>query len=161
MQNGIITILNKEYSIEFSKKLFLKEKVVKLLDKIVVFTTSEHQYSHHKILVKWLKKESKDFINKRVKILAERYSFNYNKVAIKDQSSIWGSCSSKKNLNFSWRLILAPLPILDYVILHELSHTRQMNHSKAFWDVVEGHMPQYKEFKEWLRLNGKYLKKMI
>ena len=65
-----------------------------------------------------------------------------------------GSCSSEKNLNFNWKLILAPPEVLDYVVVHELCHLKEMNHSKAFWDEVGKVMPEYETYKLWLKENG-------
>src|SRR5688572_30396475 len=102
-----------------------------------IFVFRSHQKNHRDALFQWLHKFSKNFIKERVEILAEEYGFQYNKVAVKDQNTRWGSCSSKKNLNFSWRLIFAPMQVLDYVIIHEFSHLKEMNHSSRFWDLVK------------------------
>ncbi|WP_187648529.1 M48 metallopeptidase family protein [Nitrosophilus labii] len=66
----------------------------------------------------------------------------------------WGSCSSKKNLNFSYRLIMAPKDVIDYVIIHELSHLTYMNHSKYFWTLVSKRCPNYIEYEKWLKDNS-------
>ncbi len=66
----------------------------------------------------------------------------------------WGSCSSKDRLTFSWRLIMAPLRIIDYVVIHELVHLRERNHSSRFWKIVEEHLPDYRERRRWLREHG-------
>jgi hypothetical protein len=89
-------------------------------------------------------------INERVNYIANTYKFHYNRIAIKNQRTRWGSCSGKKNLNFNWRLIMTPHECVDYVIVHELAHTRQMNHSKNFWAIVEEIMPDYKSHKKTL-----------
>ena len=83
-----------------------------------------------------LRKEAKQFIPARVKELAAKYNFNYNKVFIKNIKSRWGSCSKKGNLNFSLHLMLLPEELIDYVILHELAHTVEHNHSKNYWAVL-------------------------
>ncbi len=90
--------------------------------------------------------------------LARQTSFGrVNQIRIKDQKTRWGSCSSKNNLNFSWRLIMAPERVLDYVVVHELCHLTHMNHGKEFWALVESVMPDYKDCKKWLRENEKSL----
>lgn len=109
---------------------------------------------HEQVLKKWLLKNAKQGIIARVEELAEQFGFKYNKVAVRDQGTRWGSCSAQKNLNFSWRLMLAPLTILDYVIIHELAHTKQMNHSDKFWKIVQECMPDYRTQRKWLRENG-------
>ena len=75
-------------------------------------------------------------------------------IKIRQMKTRWGSCSSEKNLNFNWKLILAPPEVLDYVVVHELCHLKEMNHSKAFWNEVEKVMPEYETYKLWLKENG-------
>ena len=81
----------------------------------------------------------------------------YGRISIREQKTRWGSCSNKGNLNFNWRLILAPEEVLDYVVVHELAHRREMNHSKAFYAVVESMLPDYRRAQKWLRDNGQSL----
>ena len=80
----------------------------------------------------------------RVGVSAER------RVAIREQKTRWGSCSGKGNLNFNWKLIMAPPQVLDYVVIHELCHLLEFNHSPRFWALVEAQMPEYKSWKKWL-----------
>lgn len=79
---------------------------------------------------------------------------SFGRLAIKDARTRWGSCSSKGNLNLSWRLVMAPLEVLDYVVAHEVAHLREMNHSSRFWAHVETLCPRYREHRRWLRANG-------
>ncbi len=79
-------------------------------------------------------------------------------IRLKNNQSNWGSCSSKRNINLSSRLLFAPLPVLDYVIVHELAHLKEMNHSPRFWKLVEDVMPDYKEKEKWLSAYGHTLK---
>ena len=78
----------------------------------------------------------------------------FGTITIRDQKTRWGSCSARGNLNFNWRLILAPEPVLDYVVIHELAHRKEMNHSSRFWETVEAVMPDYKNQRQWLRDQG-------
>jgi hypothetical protein len=82
---------------------------------------------------------------------------SFNRVSVKDQRSLWGSCTREGNLNFSWRLTLAPDAVLDYLVVHELAHRAQMNHSRRFWEVVERVCPGHKTHRRWLRKNGRAL----
>ena len=75
-------------------------------------------------------------------------------VRVRDMHTRWGSCSGKGNLNFHWKLILMPPEVLDYVVVHELAHLKEMNHSPRFWAVVEAVLPDYKERRQWLKENG-------
>lgn len=79
---------------------------------------------------------------------------DYGRITLRDTRSRWGSCSSEGNLMYSWRLILAPAQVLDYVAAHEVAHLEQMNHSPAFWAVVESLCPGYREPRAWLRRHG-------
>lgn len=90
----------------------------------------------------------------RVRYYAEQMGVTYNRICLREQKTRWGSCSSRKNLNFNWKLIMMPPEILDYVVVHELSHLVEMNHSKRFWAVVEKYYPQYEKAKAWLKANG-------
>ena len=90
---------------------------------------------------------------------APRLGVTFGKVSVKDQKSLWGSCSRAGNLNFSWRLTLAPPAVLDYVVVHELAHRLEMNHSRRFWAHVERICPDYKVHRKWLRKNGEALYK--
>lgn len=85
---------------------------------------------------------------------AARMGVTYNRITIRDQKTRWGSCSAKGNLNFNWRLVLAPVAVLDYVIIHELAHRREMNHSSRFWNIVGEAMPDYQTHRRWLRDHG-------
>ena len=78
----------------------------------------------------------------------------YHRISIREQRTRWGSCSSAGNLNFNWRLIFAPEEVLDYIVVHELAHRIEMNHSKAFYAIVEQVLPDYKKSRKWLRENG-------
>ena len=82
---------------------------------------------------------------------------NIQQVHSRDQRSRWGSCSSKHNLNFNWKLILAPPQALDYVVVHELCHLHEFNHSPRFWRLVESQMPDYEAWKKWLKIHGSEL----
>lgn len=87
----------------------------------------------------------------RVAYFAQKMGVSYGNITIREQKTRWGSCSSKGNLNFNWKLILMPSEVLDYVVVHELSHRKEMNHSKRFYQVMESVMPDYKVWQNWLR----------
>ncbi len=108
-----------------------------------------------KIINALLAKEQTPQLKKKIYALNKKYfQEKINKISFKNQKSRWGSCSTKKNINISTKLLLAPDDVLDYVCVHELAHLKEPNHSKAFWQVVEKVMPDYKDKKEWLKKNG-------
>ena len=85
---------------------------------------------------------------------AERLGVAYLRIRIGGQRTLWGSCSPGGTLSFNWRLVLAPLEVLDYVVVHEVCHLRVPNHSRAFWGLVEGRRPHWREQRAWLREHG-------
>ncbi len=104
--------------------------------------------------VKELADQAVEYIPKRVKYYAEKENFVYNKITIKNLVSRWGSCSTKGNLNFNCLLMLTPDYVIDYIVVHELCHLREMNHSEKFWAEVEKIMPDYQRAELWLKQNG-------
>lgn len=96
-------------------------------------------------------------IRERLAVYGPRIGGEYGRVAIRDQRSRWGSCSSKHNLNFNWKLIMAPPQVLDYVVIHELCHLHEFNHSARFWRLVSAQMPEYEAWKKWLKAHGEEL----
>jgi hypothetical protein len=106
------------------------------------------------LFVKWYKKMAYEKISERVEWYAGARGFKYNKVNITDAQKRWGSCSSCGNLNFSWRLIMAPLPVVDYVVVHELAHLEERNHGEKFWAIVKMLFAEYERYQDWLKANG-------
>ncbi len=107
--------------------------------------------------VRWYKKQALELFAQRAEFLAKRHGFTYQKIRISSARTRWGSCSSKGTLSFTYRLVMAPPEVVDYVIIHELVHTKIKNHSKTFWARVGEIMPGYKPHVRWLRQNGKHL----
>ncbi len=99
------------------------------------------------------KKLAKKILPMRVEQLANRFWYNYKSIKINSAKTRWGSCTSQKNLNFTFRLVLTPPEIIDYVICHELAHLKEMNHSKAFRNEVEKMDKNYKKHDRWLKDN--------
>ena len=109
------------------------------------------------VFIKWYKEQSYKKFLERVEFYSKVSGITYNKLKITNARKRWGSCSSKGNLNFTWRLIMAPLQVIDYVIVHELVHIKEKNHSKNFWNNVRIILPYYKTQKKWLKENGHLL----
>lgn len=104
--------------------------------------------------IKKLADKALQHIPKRVSYYAKQIGVTYGKIKIRNQKTRWGSCSSKGNLNFNCLLMLTPPEVIDYVVVHELCHRKEMNHSRAFWAEVEKVIPNYKEQVKWLKENG-------
>ena len=103
---------------------------------------------------KELRERAKSVLAQRTAYFARQVGVTYGRITVRDQKTRWGSCSQTGNLNFNFRLILAPLEVLDYVVVHELCHRRQMNHSTQFWQEVAQVLPDYRKRKAWLTENG-------
>lgn len=101
-----------------------------------------------------LAEEAKRFIPQRVAYYAELIGVTYHRITIRNQRTRWGSCSTKGNLNFNVALMKVPPQVLDYVVVHELCHRLEMNHSSRFWEKVGAVFPEYKACRKWLKDNG-------
>ena len=107
---------------------------------------------------KELRERARSVLAQRTAYFARQIGVTYGRITVRDQKTRWGSCSQAGNLNFNFRLILAPPEVLDYVVVHELCHRRQMNHSAQFWQEVAQVLPDYRARKAWLTENGWRLK---
>lgn len=95
-----------------------------------------------------------DYIPKRAEYFSKILGVTYNRITIRNQTTRWGSCSGRKNLNFNCLLMLMPKEMIDYTVVHELCHLKEMNHSKNFYALVASVLPDYKEREKWFRENG-------
>lgn len=132
---------------------------VQLTDESITITTPEPEDSDTVRVqaISYLSSLALTRIRSRIAHYLPLTGGDVNRVTVRAQRSRWGSCSSKHNLNFNWKLILAPPQCLDYVVIHELCHLKEFNHSPRFWSLVEAQMKDYKVWKDYLRINGKAL----
>lgn len=100
---------------------------------------------------------ARDIFTQKTSYYARILHVTYGRISIREQKTRWGSCSSTGNLNYNWRLIFAPEDVLNYVVVHELAHRIEMNHSEAFYRIVESVLPDYRKSRRWLRENGQKL----
>lgn len=105
----------------------------------------------------WYQQRAEERLPEIVAQIAATIGVNYGAIEIRHFKSRWGSCRADGRLQFNWRLMMAPRPVIEYVIIHELCHLIHLNHSPAFWRVVEIHMPDYRQHRIWLRENGENL----
>ncbi|MEA3326784.1 MAG: SprT family zinc-dependent metalloprotease [Chloroflexota bacterium] len=109
------------------------------------------------VFITWYREETRAITHNLIREYQKKYHFKVNKVRITSARTRWGSCSSKNNLNFTYRLCMAPLRVIDYVVLHELTHLKHHNHSKAFWSAIEKIKPDYRKDRDWLKKQGALL----
>lgn len=106
------------------------------------------------ILKKWLLQQAISILSEKTKYWSTQMDVSPNQIKLKDQKTRWGSCSSKGNINYNWRIIMAPENIIDYLVIHELAHLKVPNHSNSFWNLVESFDRNYKNNRKWLKDNG-------
>ncbi|MDX1371836.1 MAG: SprT family zinc-dependent metalloprotease [Nitrososphaeraceae archaeon] len=153
-----------KYLLFTGKKFYLN--IIKSYNETVIFSESLKKITFHvnskrnyKIIIKnWYREQTNKIINERLPELNKKMKVNYNRVRVKDNSTVWGSCSSKNNLNFSLYLSAFPIEIIDYILIHELAHIREFNHSANFWEIVKKYDPQYKNHIEYIRRHGNYVR---
>lgn len=109
------------------------------------------------VFERWYREQAYTVISERVQWYAAKHGYSPKKVKITSARTRWGSCSDRGTLSFAWRLVMAPTPVIDYVVIHELVHLHVKNHSKKFWARVGVIMPDYQQNIEWLEKNGHLL----
>lgn len=110
------------------------------------------------VLREWLVDRAREAFAERAAYWAPRLEVRYERLTIRDQRTVWGSCTRAGHLSFNWRIVMAPPEVLDYLVIHELSHLREMNHSKRFWAVVASQCPEWRAHRRWLRDHSGRLK---
>lgn len=105
----------------------------------------------------WIIQKGKRFANKRIVRFSQRLGKEPASLAVRNMEKRWGSCTPQGRILLNWRIFLAPVSMVDYVLAHEMAHLKEMNHTQAYWDTLRMLLPDYEERKEWLRLNGSQL----
>lgn len=153
-------VINKERFLYLGKEIPVRQEYTLFQkDHSMIFTNtglliSSPSGSHLKINTiydTWLREQANYYLIKRTYELSKKYNFRINKITIRGQKTRWGSCSGNRNLSFNFKLMQFKKEIIDYVIIHELCHLREMNHSKRFWGLVEEYCPGYKSLRKELK----------
>lgn len=156
-----LKLLGREYKLNISESF--NEGIQIIFDKtqfnvyVSRFIKNNRNEYIREALTKWYRLYAARIYEDRTKYYAEKLKVSYNRITVKEQKTRWGSCSSKGNLNFNWRVIMAPIEIVDYLVVHELCHLIHMNHSKDFWALVESILSDYEKRQLWLKENGNKL----
>ncbi len=130
---------------------------VRLADDCLVVCTAAGDTHLNLSLEQWYREQARNKIEPMVAALSRRMGLRYNRITLKGQKTLWGSCSRNRNLNFNWRLMMTPETVIEYVVVHELAHLKHMNHSRRFWQIVETHCPYWREHRKWLREHSQQL----
>lgn len=155
LQSDELMYLGSKYKIQFikdsSQYSILSENLLK-----ISFHVKDRRREKENI-INWYRSQTKKILDTKVPLFGKRLSITYGKVRIKNQKLRWGSCSKDGNLNFNLLLSALPSHIMDYIIIHELIHLIEFNHSDHFWELVEEAIPTYKDCRDWLKKNGPYI----
>lgn len=140
----------------------LKNPKIEFADSFVAYLPENLASDHHSdaikhTLEKWMKKQAKVHVQQLVNRHAPRKQLVPQSIKIKTQKSRWGSCGIHNDININWLLMLAPLEVLEYVVVHELCHIQQKNHSHHFWALVAEHLPEFQQHRQWLKKHGSQL----
>jgi predicted metal-dependent hydrolase len=138
-------------------RIFLRQRPALIFEGQVFRLAKSALPKAKETFARWYKARAMDILSEQVKSITGQYGFTFQKIRISSARTRWGSCSSKGTLSFTWRLMMAPPEIVEYVVVHELVHTKIHNHSKKFWAGVAQILPDYKQCVIWLRKNGKGL----
>jgi len=130
-----------------------KENEIVFEDNFLTINIIDGEQEVSSLIENWLRQKAKEILPAEITRRAQEMNVQFNSVVIKDQRTLWGSCSSKKNLNFSYRIIKMPLAVADYLIVHELAHLIFFNHGSDYWQTVEQYVPSFKEHRKWLNAN--------
>ena len=151
-----ISFLGAIYRLQIVKDTSSSTVISDNLKLITFHVTDRRKYKYD--IKEWYRRQTAQIVAERLPMISRKLDLHYNKVSIKSQTSRWGSCSKKRNLNFNLLLAAVPIKVIDYVLTHELIHLIELNHSKRFWSLVASAYPEYKKYREWLNRYGPLIK---
>ncbi|HSA83379.1 MAG TPA: SprT family zinc-dependent metalloprotease [Patescibacteria group bacterium] len=144
--------LGKQYLLERRQQ---QQQLIEVSDKLYIASPNEKYLTTY--LESWYKQQARKIIFERVHLYAKKAGLQFTSLHLTGATTRWGSCSSQKSLNFNWKLVMAPLEVIDYVVCHELAHLTEMNHSVVFWERVRKMFPVYRQYRTWLKRHGHLL----
>ena len=153
--DGTVAVTIPSFLWEIAAEKFIIEKEEWLLSKLVPFANIDVLQVAQSTREDYIenKEAARVLIAEKVKKLNEKYGYRYNRISIRNQKTCWGSCSRKGNINFNYKIMFLPENIQDYIVVHELCHLKEFNHSKKFWGLVSEAAPNYLEVRRELRKN--------
>jgi predicted metal-dependent hydrolase len=147
--------LGRNYSLQIIIDENIKKPEVKLYHgKFYINLPKKNDEAIHKAMEEWYRKKTKEKLQERIKYYDRFFNIKPIAVKVKEQQKRWGSCTSKNELLFNWRCVMARASSLDYIVVHEMCHLYHKNHSKEFWELLYSIMPDYEVRKEWLKNYG-------
>jgi predicted metal-dependent hydrolase len=158
-KNGeLFLFLGKEYPLDIITDKTIEHNRVEIINNSLRVITNTKDKDYIKELIEeFYRKQTRLVIDRRVRYYQKYFTIEPNNIRVKKQKTRWGSCSSLRNLNFNLKLSMAKLSVIDYIVVHEMSHLIHLNHSKDFWNLVGSVLPNYTDEKDWLKRNGRRL----
>ena len=153
--NTSLLIMGKKVNV-----IYEKSKSHKIIFKKNIITIKSEKKDHKIILKKWIKEQLLRESRKYIEMISLKLGQNIRKIKLSNSFNYWGSCNSKGDIYINWRLVFAPTKVLKYIIVHELCHLKEFNHTKDFWKLVQKLCPNYKDQIVWLNENDNYLYKI-
>jgi hypothetical protein len=141
--------LGKYYSLQINHS---EERTINLKNSFIVEACNSEVVKN--LLFEWYQQQAKEVLIPRIKSFAEHLGVKRKHINITAAKYTWGSCTAAGTLNYNWRIVKAPPEVIDYIVVHELAHLREHNHSPEFWNIVAVQLPQYEDAKQWLKING-------
>jgi predicted metal-dependent hydrolase len=154
-QDGSVLLTTPSYVSEGVAEKFIREKIGWLTSKIIFFKNLADSPTEKRISGGYLKykDDAHALIERKVEYFNNVFGYRYNRISIKDQKTCWGSCSKWGNLNFNYKILFLSETLQDYIVVHELCHLKELNHSKRFWNLVAKTIPDYQDNRNELKKN--------
>ena len=161
MPAGIaLRALEKSFNLRFHFLPKSKSIVLRALDDRLILTGNITDFRSCAPYIKnWMQKQARDFFSTALRETSQEISLPFNKLSVRGQKTLWGSCSPERNISLNYKLLFLPYEMVRYVFIHELCHTVHLNHSKRFWALVKHHLPDYKNFERELRRADQFIPK--
>lgn len=155
IQRGKVLFLGTPYDIQLVKDKLCYVILSESLKRITVHSPNDNK--RKRAIIEFYRQHTSRILDERIRVFTSKLNLNFNRISVRYHRSRWGSCSLKKNLNFNVMLSALPSDVIDYVIVHELLHLLELNHSKRFWDLVRLNRPTYEDERKWLRVYGPFI----
>lgn len=155
VQGEIVSYLGQNYTLQIIYNSNFKKDIITIKGNVICITSRKNSQEYlEQVFCSWCKNNLRNIISERIAHYKSNFNIEPKLIQVKEQKRRWGSCSYDNKLMFNWRLIRAPIEIIDYVVVHEMSHMEHKNHSQDFWNRVESVIPNYKDRDKWLKENG-------
>ncbi|AGF56799.1 hypothetical protein B0P06_004921 [Clostridium saccharoperbutylacetonicum] len=146
--------LGKEYPLKIVLQSNRKSILIKFNEKFEIYTNTMEEEKLRSALEKWYRTETLKIVTERIAFYSSNFKDKVTEIKVKEQKRRWASCTGKNAILFNWRISMAKLDVVDYIVVHEMCHMDYRNHSKFFWNRVSEIMPNYKDKHEWLKIHG-------